>query len=262
MEFVAVDEKAVRPGTRFGDADIEGRGAGQGYATTGGSRVRAWPGADLETRFGAARKSLGPCWAAEKEETGRAVFLRSKDKPARSGEVIEFRGEDFADYCGRCPGFQRLFDRPKRVFGIRCVDENERVWIEPVKRQSRTIECALFEIGEILANPDERRLAVGSKTRGEREHETGRGRGIAGAGGSDLMQGASRKAAREQTIELCLAERDARAWRARHRMRRGGSDAGDRNTSDLSAQKAEPPRCTVPMRKGLAKLQKLPGHIS
>lgn len=42
----------------------------------------AWPRADLETRLGTARKRLGPRRAAEKEEAGRAVFLRGKDKPA------------------------------------------------------------------------------------------------------------------------------------------------------------------------------------
>ncbi len=52
--------------------------------------MQAWPGADLETRLGAARKRLGPRRAAEKEEAGRAVFLRGENKPARSGEVIEF----------------------------------------------------------------------------------------------------------------------------------------------------------------------------
>jgi hypothetical protein len=37
MKFVAVDEKAVRPGAGLGDADIEGGGAGQGYAGVGRS---------------------------------------------------------------------------------------------------------------------------------------------------------------------------------------------------------------------------------
>ena len=141
------------------------------------------------------------------------------------------------------------------------MDENEFTRIDPVKRESGTIERALFEAGEILADPDERRLAAGGKARGQRQGEAGRGRGIAGAGGGDLMQRAVGKAAREQTIEPCLAERDAHARVASRRMRRCGN-ASDRNTSDLPAQKAEPPRCTAPMRKGLAKPQKLPGHVS
>ena len=116
----------------------------------------------------------------------------------------------------------------------------------------------MFEAGEILADPDERRLAAGGKARGQRQDEARCGRGIARTGGSDLMQCAVGKAAREQTIEPRLAERDAPAPVARRRVRRCGCG----NAGDLPAQKAEPPRCTAPMRKGLAKPQKLPGHIS
>ena len=106
-------------------------------------------------------------------------------------------------------------------------------------------------------------FAAGGKARGQRQGEASRGRGIIRGGGGDLMQGASGKAAREQTIELCLAKRDARARGAgRRMMRRGSGNAGDRKTSDLPAQKAEPLRCTASMRKGLAKPQKLPGHVS
>ncbi len=71
------------------------------------------------------------------------------------------------------------------------MDENEAIRIDPVKCESGTIKCALFEAGKILANPDERRFAAGGKARSQCQSETGRGRGIAGAGGGDLMQRAS-----------------------------------------------------------------------
>ncbi len=141
------------------------------------------------------------------------------------------------------------------------MDKNECVRVDSVKLQTGAIERALFEVGEILADPDERRLAAGGKARGQCQGEAGGGWGIAGTGSGDLMQGANRKAACKHVIELCLAERDAHARVARRRMRRRG-DAGDRNTNDLPTQKAEPPRCAAPMRKGLAKPQKLPDHIS
>ena len=237
MEFVAVDKKTGWSGARLGDAHTEDGGAGQGHAIAGGGLQQARPGADFKARLGAARERRGAHWPGEKEQTGCALLLRGEDKPARSCEIIELGGINLADHHRRRPAFQRLFHRPEGVLGIRRPNEDEMRRIDPIEGKARTIEFALFEAGEILADPDQRRLAAAGEKRGKGEDEACRGRRIARRGRGDLMQRTGGEAAGKHRVEPRCAEGHARpCGTSRRRMGRGG-DAGD-----VPAQKAEPLR--------------------
>ncbi len=171
--------------------------------------MRAQIGADFEARVGAARQSIGAGNAGKEKKSRDRVLLRRQDETARSGEIIKFRREDLADYGTRRPALQRLFHGPERRFGLRRVNEDEAIRIDPEKSEPRSIQIALFEGGEILADPDERRALSRRAQTSEGQRETCRGGMVAGPRRDDLVQAAWLESAREHAIESGMAERDA-----------------------------------------------------
>jgi hypothetical protein len=172
--------------------------------------MRAPPRAHLETRLGAARQRVGADQTREEEKTGRRVFLRGQNEAARGGKIIDFHGPNLADHGGRRPAFQRLFHGPERLFGARRMNEKEAIRIEPMKGEPRPIKRALFQAGEILADPDDRPApARRAQTGGKGERKTCRRGMIAGLRRDDLVKRAEPEAAGEHAIEACVTERNA-----------------------------------------------------
>lgn len=210
--------------------------------------MRARPRPDLETRVGAARKRVGAGKTREEEKAGRRVLLRCQNQTARGGKIIGFRRPDLPHDGGRRPAFQRLFHGPERLFRARRMDEEEASRIDPMMGEARSIKRALFEPGEILADPDDgspvsRRFQAG----GERQRKTGRRGMITGARRDDFMQGAGLEAADEHAIEAGVAERNARPRRF---ARRQHSQVCGLDPGDLAAQKAQPFRTRAALSEG------------
>jgi hypothetical protein len=101
--------------------------------------MRAQARLDFEARIGTARQRVGADNAGEEEKCGRCMFLRGQDEAARGDEIIKFRRENFADHHAGRPAFQRLFHGPERFFGVRRMDEEKAIWIDPVKGEPRSI---------------------------------------------------------------------------------------------------------------------------
>jgi hypothetical protein len=166
--------------------------------------------------------------------------LRGQNEAARGGQIIGFRRENLADHGGRRPAFQRFFYGPERFFRIRCMNEEEASRVDPVHGEPRSIQRTLFQTGEILADPDDRRpVSAQAQTSGKGQSETCCGGMIAGPRRNDLVQRAGIQAAGEHQIDAGVAERNALGSRQAYRI----FDAGN-----FLAQKTQPFRALLSER--------------
>lgn len=204
--------------------------------------MRTRIGADFKARVGAARQSIGAGNARKEEKRGYRILLRRQNEAARSGEIIKFRRENLADHRARRVALQRLFHGPECLLGVRRMNEEKAIRIDPEKSEPRSVQRALFERGKILADPDERpMLARRLQTGGERQRETSRSGMIAGLSRDDLVKRTELEAAREHAIKPGMAERNTRRRFARRTRRIP-------YPGDFLAQKTQPFRATLRFR--------------